>query len=394
MIRSAIIAPDSDIRYQLEELVAPMRRIYFVRRWDRHPSTLELTGFLRATAIQLVFVSVEQMDRVATVIEHVAIHAPTVRFVAVGRDCELETIRRLARLGVRELLTLPATPESAQEALTPMLDALEAEETPAPATPLYTFLPCKPGVGASVTALQVSKAMSQEPERSVLLADFDLNNGTIGAMLGMNDRHTVLDAAARAAEMDETIWPKLVASIGNLDVLPGGYTDPSVRIEIPLFRHLLEFARRMYKTVVIDLSGNLEEFSIEAMRESTQIVMVMGAEVTSIHLARQKLRFLQRLEVDSRVKIVFNEAQNPAGMEVAEVERLLSAKIALSLPSDPASIRSAMELGKWVPAASALGKRYAELAQALDGRSMKKAEVKKPLRGALSLVKGIVGVTS
>jgi Flp pilus assembly CpaE family ATPase len=385
MIRAAIIAPDSDIRYQMEQLVAPLRHIFLVRRWDRYPSTSETSRFLRATGTQLIFLSVEHLDAAAMIVEHVSQHAPATQFVAIDRCCELETLRRLARLGVREVVTLPATPETVGESLGRLSAVLEQEAPPEPGAPLFTFLPCKAGVGASTTAVQVSHAMCREPDSQVLLADFDLNNGVLGVMLGLHARHTIAELADAGAEIDEMIWPKLVSSIGRLDILQASDFDPSQRIEFALLRDLVEYARRMYEAVCIDLSGNMEKYSLELMHDSNQIVLVCGADIPSIHLARQKLKLLQRLELTEQVRVVLNEAHNPAGMTEDELEKLLGVKVSLSLPNDRCSVDIAMRRGKFVPPSCLLGQRYGELAGSLLGRPGKSPEPRGRLRDYLKM---------
>jgi pilus assembly protein CpaE len=388
MVRAAIIAPDSDIRHQTEQLIAPMRQLYLVRRWERYPTAIEISRFLQATATQLVFLSVEHMARAATVIENIVACAPDVQFVAVDRGCDLENLRRLARLGVRDFVTLPATTESVAESLAGLFAMLDNQEAPESASRVFTFLPCKAGVGASTTAVQVSHVMSRLPNINVLLADFDLNNGVVGVLLGLKERHTILDAAERAAEMDEVIWPKLVSSIGNLDVLNASDIDSSVRIDVPVFRRLLEYARRIYKAVCIDLSGNMEKYSIEAMHDSHQIVLVCGADIPSIHLAQRKLRLLRQLDLQERVRVVLNQACNPAEMPVEELEKLLGAKVSLSLPNDRFGFESATGAARFVPSGRLLGQRYRELATALLDLT---PESQEPRKGFLSYLKAVPG---
>ncbi len=80
-----------------------------------------------------------------------------------------------------------------------------------------------------------------------------------------------MDAAEHADHLDEVLWPRLVHSAGNLDVLASGDVRPGFRIESGQIRYLLEFARRNYQVICVDLSGLLERFSVELMQESKRI---------------------------------------------------------------------------------------------------------------------------
>src|SRR5260370_42539572 len=123
--------------------------------------------------------------------------------------------------------------------------------------------------------------------------------------------------------MEEHFGEKLVKSFGKLYVLPAGKLVPGFRIDAIQIRYLLEFARRNYKAVCLDLSGILEKFSIEILHEANQIFLVCTPEVPSLHLAREKLRFLRGLDLGGHVKILLNRAQRHTLIPITEAENLL-----------------------------------------------------------------------
>jgi len=230
---------------------------------------------------------------------------------------------------------------------------------------VYAFLPSKPGVGASTVALHTCLALSRIPQTSVLLADFDLNNGMLGFMLRLNSQYSVIDALEHAHELDDELWTRLTSSAGNLDVLPTGKLNPGHRIDPAYLHPLINFARRNYDVVCLDLSGMMEEYSIELMQVSTQILLICTPEIPALHLAAQKLRYLHSLELGSRVQIILNRAQKYPMLSEAEMERMLGAPVHLTIPNDYARVHKAMMVGHMVEASSRLGKRFEELARAL-----------------------------
>ena len=90
-------------------------------------------------------------------------------------------------------------------------------------------------------------------------------------MLQLETPYSVISAAENAHAMDEDLWQKLVTSRGQLDVLPAGPYLPGFRIEPVQIRCLLDFARRNYKAICLDLSGILEKFSLEILHDARQI---------------------------------------------------------------------------------------------------------------------------
>jgi Flp pilus assembly CpaE family ATPase len=184
--------------------------------------------------------------------------------------------------------------------------------------------------------------------------------------------------------MDEDLWRKVVSSFGQLDVLTAGKLTPGFRIEVAQIRYLLEFARRNYQVIGIDLSGILEKFSIEVLHEATEVFLVCTPEIPSLHLAREKLRFLRSLDLGGRVKILLNRAQrNGSLISISEVEKLLQLPVYRSFPNDYIGVHKALTSGKHVNPASELGKGFRLLAEAIRGEQQQPPEATKA--GLLSM---------
>jgi phosphoribosylformylglycinamidine synthase len=62
----------------------------------------------------------------------------------------------------------------------------------------------------------------------------------------------------------------------------------------------------------VDLSGNLERYSIEIMQDCKRIMLVCTPEIPSLHLAREKINFLKTLDLDSLCKHAGSSASAPA----------------------------------------------------------------------------------
>ena len=178
-------------------------------------------------------------------------------------------------------------------------------------------------MGASTVAVNLSAALARMPDTRVLLADFDLNSGLTGFMLKLDNPYSVTSAAENSLRMDEALWRQLVSVKGSLDVLPSGKINPGFRIEPAQIRSLLDFARRQYKAICVDLSGNLEKYSVEIQHESKRIFLVCTAELPSLHLAREKLAFLRSIDLEDRVDVVLNRAGKHDVVTAEEVEKLL-----------------------------------------------------------------------
>jgi pilus assembly protein CpaE len=275
------------------------------------------------------------------------------------------------RLGIREFLAYPFDRKSVVDAVNRAGELLSKNPLSVDATDLvYSFLPSKAGVGTSTIALNAAVAASQLKGTKVFLSDFDLNSGMIRFMLKLQNHHSVIDAAERSVDIDENFWPQLVTGIGSLDVLHAGTLNPNFRMEAAQVRNLLDFARRNYKVICADLSGNLEKYSIELMHESKKIFLVCTPEIPSLHLAREKFHYLRTLDLGDRVSVLLNRCQKRPLISPSQVEELLGLPVHMTFSNDYQGVNKAMSEGKPVDSGSELGRQCAALAGSMLERKV------------------------
>ncbi len=337
-----------------------------VRSLDHYPADSELARILRSLSPQLVLLSTEGLPEAVDVAKGVEAHAAGVPVIALGHEPDPSLLLEMMRAGVREFLQAPFEPAAVEKAIARVQEA--AERVPRDVNlseQVFAFLPSKAGVGTSTVAMNLSAALSRLPGTRVLLADFDLNSGLIAFMLKLEHPHSVESAAENSSRMDENLWRQLVCPCGSLDVLSSGKINTGFRIEPAQIRSLLDFARRQYKVICLDLSGNIEKYSVEIQHESNRIFLVCTSELPSLHLAREKLSFLRSVELEDRVDIVLNRVGRRNVVSAAEVEKLLGRPIRFSFPNDYKGIHQALASGKAADRSSGLGKRFFSAAQEL-----------------------------
>jgi Flp pilus assembly CpaE family ATPase len=191
----------------------------------------------------------------------------------------------------------------------------------------------------------------------------DLSSGIVGFMLKLNNAHSVLEAAEKALELDESLWPQLVSAKGQLDVLHSGPLNPGFRIDNLQIRNILDFARRHYKSICVDLSGNLERYSLEVMHESKQIFLVVTPEIPALHLAREKLAYLQQIDLWDRTYLLLNRSHRRALISNAQIESLLGKPLYAAFANDYNGVHRSLQDGTTLDAVSELGKQFARFAE-------------------------------
>jgi pilus assembly protein CpaE len=379
LLRSIIISPDQEIAQRLESALSATGEVSVGRILNRYPSAIDLVRTLRAHAPDAVFLSFESVEKAQEVVKFLDTEAHGLPIVAIHRNCDAKLLRETMRVGVREFLSDPFERAAVGEAVGQLKTLIERHPAVHESTSdIFAFLPSKAGVGTSTIALNVSAAMARRPDMRVLLSDFDLNSGMIRFMLKLQNEYSVIDAVEHSMHVDEHVWPQLVTSMEHLDVLHAGRINPNIRVETAQIRALVDFARRNYKALCFDLSGNLERYSLEIMQEAKRVLLVCTPEIASLHQAREKLHFLKALELDSRVSIVLNRCQKKPLFTQKQVEEILGLSVIKMFPNDYNGVNRAMTAGSFVETKSDLGKSIEQFAQELLDRRAAPSQAQKP----------------
>ena len=366
MFNSLVICPDQELSGRLEAALAATGHVSVGRVMDHYPSAVEVVRSLRVQGAEILFLSFESVAEALDIVKGLEAEAGTVQVVAVHQRLDPAVLRESMRSGVREFLVDPFDPHAVTESLVHIKALLERRPASFESTnDIFSFLPSKAGAGASTLALNVSAALARKPGTSVLLSDFDLNSGMMRFMMKLSNTYSVTDAIENSSRMDDQLWPQLVSKFEQLEVLNAGPVNPSYRIEPGQIRNLVAFIRRNYKVVCFDLSGNLERYSIELMQESKRVFMVCTPEVSSLHLAREKLQFLKRIDLHGQVSILLNRVPKKPLFTKSQVEDILGAPVATIFPNDYHGVNSALTKGTVVALASELGRAIAHFSDSL-----------------------------
>jgi Flp pilus assembly CpaE family ATPase len=90
--------------------------------------------------------------------------------------------------------------------------------------------------------------------------------------------------------------------------------------------------------------------------------LVCTQEIPSLHLALEKLSFLRKAELESRVSVLLNRYSKRALISRQQVEDLLGVPVMTMFPNDYRAVNQATEAGTSVNPDSELGKAFEHFA--------------------------------
>ncbi len=289
--------------------------------------------------------------------------------IIVHTEADADTILRVIRAGAMEYCYSPV--EKPLRAALEKLLRQKSESRPSRGTgKTFGFLSAKGGCGATTIACHAAVALPPLLDDSVLLADFDLSGGMIEFLLKCKSQYSVIQAMQNSHRLDENFWKALVSNgIPKLDVLTGP-PPTAQRLPMPVDRlpGVLQFARSVYGSTVVDLGRFLTPSALAAMSELDQTLIVTTLDVLALHQARKIIESLLDVGYSrERMGLVINRVTSQRDIEPEDVKTLLGIEITAVLPDDPGSLQEAYREGKLLSSDSKLNRQIIRLVRKIAG---------------------------
>jgi len=189
---------------------------------------------------------------------------------------------------------------------------------------IYSVFAPKGGVGKTTIAFNLAVALGQADQRTVLI-DGSLQFGDLRSLLKVPvDAPSILDLPTdRVAESDlqDVLW----RDPSGIDIL---LAPPRVEMaEMVTARDIdkiLSLLRRVYGSIVIDMSSALNDINLSFLDLSDTIVEIVTYDSTTIHNTIAVADAFRMIGYPaSKVRYLINRADSPGGIEPGDLERAL-----------------------------------------------------------------------
>jgi pilus assembly protein CpaE len=242
------------------------------------------------------------------------------------------------------------------------------EESNAPRATVIGVLGAKGGAGGTTVAAHLAIETRRLTGQETLLVDLDVNGGTVGFLMKVDQPYTILDASLNLHRLDAALWQSFVWKhpIG-LDVLQSpGTTRFGDQLRDERVRHLLRLAQSRYAWIVVDM-GRFNELSMNLVGETNRLLLVATADVPSLYEAKRIVQKLSELRYPSgQIKLILNRASR-ADMDVPELEKTFGIPISAFFPEARRELHDAYAEGKLLPGNSSLHKQITRIAEDMTG---------------------------
>jgi len=361
-LNAVMIAPEASHINPVREAVSSSYTFEMIEWLKQYPDEPALLRMLRLSAPELLIIDFADMPRALRIVTVVQQNAPNTEMLALCEE-NIAVLSTLLRAGVRDYVTPSMNFHEISETLKKQSENIQKR----PATPrvggdVITFLPAKPGSGASTIAANASYAASKSKGKRTLLADFDRNSGVLSFMFKLRADHNLRDALNSVQDMDGDLWARLRSQVGDLDLLPADL-DTTTPTDGTRANRLLQFFRRAYDLTCIDLSGQLDSTAIEALLESKQIYIVCTQELACQHLLLRKVERLRRAGIDKQMRLIVNRFLPRHVMTADRISDLVGVPVEMTIANNYEAANCSMENGVLIRPDTNLGRSYKALAE-------------------------------
>jgi len=391
-LTAVLVCPDRNLAQEFSTAIAELKTLNITADLKDYPTPATLEQRLKMLRPDAVVLDVATDRETALfLLSHiVAAHLPV---IGLHSTSDPETILQCLRSGASEFLHAPFRLPEAEQAIMRLVRRKESDVRNQPSRGrLLAFVPAKGGSGTTTLAANVAHMLARLTDKRVLLADFDLTQGTVCFLFKLTHHYSLLDGIKHSHQLDESLWGSLVANLRNLDILPAPDKPFTSAIEPYRVHECLEYARSIYEYVVVDLPSISEKVAMATLNEADEIFLVANPELPTLFLARKTLALLEEMGFQKeQVRVVVNRLNKREELSVGDMEKIFRFPIHATFPSDSGSVRRALTEGRPVEEGSDLGgacRKFAAGLVGVEGSPKKKSLVGlKSLFGEQQLVK-------
>src|SRR5579884_3205081 len=218
---AVMIAPDRDLASQFADTVRQTAAFQISADLKSYPTQQELEGRLRQIQPDVVLLDVAtDLNAACEIVRWIGSCPEPALVVGLHWKDDPDAILKSLRAGASEFLHAPFELSSQREAIS-RIRRLRLPDAAEPKSfgVVIAFTSAKPGAGASTLAAQTAFALRKATGGSVLLADFDLLDGTVAFHLRLPQNNSLVEAMQGAVSGDAAALSSLTVSCDGVDIL-------------------------------------------------------------------------------------------------------------------------------------------------------------------------------
>lgn len=334
-----------------------------------YPESNSLAGVIASSRPRLCFLDVSSdVERALGLIHEVQIIDSSMQIVVLLSGNTPDLILRCLRQGAAEFLMQPFSAEDLKPVLV-RLSQLSPTISYGKGGKIICVMPAKGACGASTIAANLAYRRKRLGAEKILLADLDPLTGTISFLLKLKSNYSFLDAMNLSSNLDTDLWKGVVSSIDGIDVVLAPENPMDTMNESQEPTAVLEFARQLYDTIIVDTYGAFGEWGMALAKIADEILLVTTNELPALQATQRVLVHFDRNRIErTKIRLVVNRYSREVGLSKDAIATALHTDVFQIIPSDYESVQRALVEGRTISTTSSFGKSLVTLAERLSGK--------------------------
>ena len=244
---------------------------------------------------------------------------PETRVIIISEQNDVGIYRQLINRGITDEVTFPFHPMELIEAIA----SAWADEANQRIGRLIAFIGARGGVGSSTVAHNVAGSLARWFDTDVLLADLDLQMGTVGIDFDVDGSYGMNDVLKSGSRLDEVLLERIALKYDeHLEILASETSlDRELTLQGDAISKLLELAQTTSRHVILDMPRFWGDETKKALISADQIVITAVPDLTSLRNTKQIAEYLRQARPNDDMPIlVMNQVGQPRRPEISITE--------------------------------------------------------------------------
>ena len=278
---------------------------------------------------------------------------PDLPVVAAIERASVSLVRTLLHQGVTDVVSLPFDQEELlQVILNAVANKMASSTETVTLAPTVAVVRSLGGCGATsiATHLAGDLAAHDRSGRGAVIADLDLQFGSVASYLGVRPRATLADLLGSEARLDVDLLRSVAAAAGGgLSVIAAPESImPLESVDTDDLLRVIRLLRQNFGYVVLDLPANWTNWTLSAALAANSIVLVVELSIASLRQAQRRLELFRSVGIDERaIEIVVNRVENRLfrTIGVDDVEKTLGYRVTGTVALETPALSTAQNQG-------------------------------------------------
>ena len=307
-------------------------------------------------------------------LESLAKAHPEIDYLLVGNELGPEFLLRAMRVGVREVLPTPTTPDAVLAALRRQLRkrAPVASGAVASLAEVLAVVSCKGGSGATFIAANLSHLLAAGGRRRVALIDMNLQFGDAALFVSSETPvSSVADVARNINRLDADLLRSSMSEVAPGLWVLAAPDDPAQAADVlpEHVRQIIQLAREMFDFVIIDTGRSLSAVTLQALDLADRVYAVLQLTLPFIRDGKRLRNVFRSLDYPAhKIQWIVNRHQKDSQFTVDDLKKTLAIERVITLPNHYEAVAAAVNQGvpvERIAPNSTIAKSLRELAQSI-----------------------------